>query len=67
MQTKVFARHIRHLDQADILTGAISSLNKLLVDKRLIQERELQDYFLEWMRQQKLTGRNGKGKKPKAT
>jgi hypothetical protein len=45
-----FEQHIRNLDQTEILSGAISSLNKLLVDKKIVQESELQDYFLEWMR-----------------
>jgi hypothetical protein len=52
-----FEKQVKDLDQTEILSGAISSLNKLLVDKRIVQEKELQDYFLEWMRDRK-KGRN---------
>jgi len=48
-----FEQHIKDLDQTEILSGAISSLNKLLVDKKIVQENELQDYFLDWMRERK--------------
>jgi hypothetical protein len=48
-----FEQHIADLDQTEILSGAISALNKLLVDKKILREQELQDYFLEWMRDHK--------------
>ena len=53
MTIEQFERHIEDLDQIEIISGAISSLNKLLVDKKIVQTDELQDYFLEWMRVRK--------------
>ena len=50
MTTKDFQKHIRHLGQTEVLTGAVSSLNKLLVDKHLVSEDDLQTYFLDWLR-----------------
>ncbi len=58
MNIEEFEKQIDHLDQTEILTGAISSLNKLLVDKNLVQEEELQNYLLEWIREHKR--KNGK-------
>jgi len=34
----------------EILTGAVSSLNKLLVDEHLVSEGNLQTYFMNWLR-----------------
>jgi hypothetical protein len=54
MDAERFESKIRHLNQEEILTGAISSLNRLLVDKGLIKEDEVQNYFLNWLNQHKL-------------
>jgi hypothetical protein len=53
MDIASFESKIKQLDQEQILTGAISSLNKLLVDKGIVKQEELQDYFLHWMNQSK--------------
>jgi hypothetical protein len=58
-----FESRIKHLDQEQILSGAISSLNKLLVDKGIVKENEIQDYFLHWMSEQKLTKKLERRKK----
>jgi len=50
MNIEQFEQHIKDLDQTEVLSGAINALNKLLVDKKIIQEAELQEYFLDWMR-----------------
>lgn len=50
MKTKKFENKIEHLTQIQILSGAVSSLNQLLVDKGIISEKELQKYFKRWMR-----------------
>jgi hypothetical protein len=55
--TKNFEKSIRHLRQMDVLTGAVSSLNKLLVDKHLVSEDDLQTYFLNWLRTRNRTRR----------
>jgi len=49
MDTASFESRVKHLDQQQILTGAVSSLNQLLVDKGIVKPDELQDYFLHWM------------------
>jgi hypothetical protein len=54
MEVVKFESRIKHLDQEQILSGAISSLNKLLVDKGIIKENEIQDYFFNWMKEHKL-------------
>ena len=50
MDVKRFEKKLKHLTQEEILTGAISSLNKLLVDKGIVSANELQKYFLEWLK-----------------
>jgi hypothetical protein len=55
MKIENFERRIQHLDQTQILSGVVSSLNKLLVDKGLAKPEEIQGYFLQWMREQNLT------------
>jgi len=55
MKIEKFERRIQHLDQTQILSGVVSSLNKLLVDKGLAKPEEIQSYFLQWMREQNLT------------
>ena len=50
MTPETFEERIRQLDQVEVLTGAISSLNKLLVDKNLATKAELQKYFLDWLK-----------------
>ena len=53
MDITEFESKIKQFDQQYILTGAISSLNKLLVDKGIVKQEELQDYFLHWMSESK--------------
>jgi hypothetical protein len=53
MDIAEFESKIKQLDQEHILTGAISSLNKLLVDKGIVRQEELQNYFLQWMSESK--------------
>jgi hypothetical protein len=53
MDIASFESKIKQLDQEQILTGAVRSLNKLLVDKGIVKEEELQDYFLHWLRESK--------------
>jgi hypothetical protein len=60
VETKQFEKKIRHLDQIQVITGAISTLNKLLIDKGIVKSEELQSYFADWMREQKLTTRKSK-------
>lgn len=65
MRPAEFRKKIEHLDQVQLLTGAMSSLNRLLVDKKVVAPEELQRCFLEWMRQQRLAKtkrKNGRGK-----
>ncbi len=38
MRIATFERKIKHLDQGQILTGAISSLNKVLIEQGRIQD-----------------------------
>ena len=64
MTIQQFEQHIADLDQTEILSGAISALNKLLVDKNILREQELQCYFLEWMRHHKKLAQK-KAKAPK--
>jgi hypothetical protein len=54
MNVLEFERHIRHLDQLQVLTGAINSLNKLLVEKRIVDLDELQSHFLAWLEEHDL-------------
>jgi hypothetical protein len=58
-----FESKIKQLDQEQILTGAISSLNKLLVDKGIVKQEELQDYFLDWISRSKPQKKGGRRKK----
>jgi len=60
MKIEKFEAKIRNLKQEQLLTGAISSLNKLLVDKGIINEDEIQNYFLNWVSEHHL-----QPKKPK--
>ena len=60
MTVEEFEKHIRHLDQSQILAASISSLNKLLVDKHIVKQEELQDYLLQWIRQHKDDADNGR-------
>lgn len=53
--SKDFETKIKDLDQTEILTGAVSSLNKLLVDKNLATETELKKYFLNWLKTHRRT------------
>ncbi|MEK7503139.1 MAG: hypothetical protein AAB556_01695 [Patescibacteria group bacterium] len=39
------------MSQIQILSGTVSSLNKLLVDRGIVSEYELQDYFQKWMKE----------------
>ncbi len=43
MRITTFERKIKHLDQGQILTGAISSLNKVLVEQGKIQDLDETD------------------------
>lgn len=54
MDVQRFSRRLRHLTQEEICTGAISSLNQLLIDKGITSQAELQRYFLEWLRHYKM-------------
>lgn len=48
MNVQKFEKKLKGLTQEEILTGAISSLNQLLVDKGVTNKNELQKYFLKW-------------------
>jgi hypothetical protein len=63
MDIASFESRIKQLDQQQILTGAISSLNKLLVDKGIVKADELQDYFLHWMSELKPQKKGARKKK----
>ncbi len=67
MSTEEFEKRIKHLDQIQILSGAISSLNRLLIDKGLVEEEELQDFFLDWVREQGLSKKSSRNKKTSQT
>lgn len=60
MDIEKFEKRIKHLDQTQILSGAISSLNKLLVDKGVVTYTEIQDYFSAWMSKHKPTKKKTK-------
>jgi hypothetical protein len=63
MDIAEFESRIKQLDQQHILTGAISSLNKLLVDKGIVKQEEIQDYFLHWISESKPRRKAGRRKK----
>ena len=50
MKVSKFEKRIQHLSQEAVLTGAVSVLNKLLVQKGIVTKKELQECFLEWMK-----------------
>ena len=50
MKVGKFERRTKDLRQIEILSGAVSALNKLLVDKKIISVEELQKYFSEWQK-----------------
>jgi len=50
MTIKKFEQHIKHLNQLEVVTGTVSSLTHLLVDKGLVTVEELQEQFLHWMK-----------------
>lgn len=60
MDIEKFEKRIKHLSQTQILSGAISSLNKLLVDKGVVTYTEIQKYFSAWMEEYKLTKKKTK-------
>ena len=43
MQVENFESKVKHLTQSQLLTGAISSLNKFFVDKGVLSEEEIQN------------------------
>lgn len=45
MKTEKFERKIMGLSQIEILSGAVGSLNRLLVDKGIVSKKELREYF----------------------
>ena len=59
MKVEKFEKQLKGLGQVDILTGAVDSLNKLLVDKGVITQRELQDYFSSWINKNKRRVKRG--------
>jgi hypothetical protein len=63
MDIASFESRIKDLDQQEILAGAISSLNKLLVDKGVLRQDEIQEYFLQWMDESKLPKKKSTRKK----
>ena len=54
MRTRDFEKKIRHLNQLDVLSGTVSNLNNILVEKGVVSRQELQAGFLEWMTRQGL-------------
>jgi len=46
------------------LTASVSSLNKLLADKGLTTEAELQKYFLDWLEKHKAVSKKQKTNRP---
>jgi len=44
---RTFAKRIKHLSQDSIASVAVSALNRLLVDKGIVTELELQQTFLD--------------------
>lgn len=63
MKTKNFEKKIKHLSQTQILTGAVSSLNRALVSKGIATEAELQSYFQAWLRNYMPPHKTSKGRK----
>lgn len=55
MEVGKFAKKLKGLDQIEVVTGFVSALNKLLVDKGVVTEKELQKYFLDWLKLYKST------------
>ncbi|MDP3963493.1 MAG: hypothetical protein Q8Q39_03275 [bacterium] len=49
MKVKNFEKNIRHLTQEELLTGGMSSLQKILVAKGITTKEELQAGLLAWM------------------
>ena len=59
MTERQFMKSIQHLNQVEILSGAVSTLNRLLVDKGVVTDKELQEKFLDWMRRSGLEDKGG--------
>jgi hypothetical protein len=57
MKTAEFEKKISHLTQEELLTGVVSSLNCILVDKGIIKDIEIQNELLKWMKKTGLTKR----------
>ena len=63
MKTKDFEKHISHLSQEQILTGGLSTINKLLAEKGIVTSEELQLGLLGWVKEQGLETSKSKGRK----
>ena len=50
MKIKHFEKKIKHLTQWEVLSGAVSTLSKILVRKGYVSRSELQSGILEWMK-----------------
>jgi hypothetical protein len=54
VSVKDFEENIKHLSQQQILTAGIDTLNKLLVEKGICTNEELQNGILDWMEKSNL-------------
>lgn len=55
MKTEKFEKKIKHLTQVEILSVAVSVINKILFDKGLITQEDLQRLFLNEIKMSHLT------------
>ena len=50
MKVEEFEKHIKHLADSEIVRGSVFALNRILIEKGLVTKEELQDMFLEWLK-----------------
>lgn len=50
MKAEKFEKKLKGLTQVEVLTGVVAVLNKLLMDKGIVSEAELQRYMSDWLK-----------------
>ena len=50
INTEQFGQKIKHLDQIQILNGAVNALWQLLISKNILKGEELRQCFLNWVK-----------------
>ena len=50
MKVEEFEKQIKHLADSEIARGSTFALNRILIEKGLVTKEELQDMFLEWLK-----------------